>query len=96
MTKVTKDLQVAIPTELAERYGIKPGDDVEWREGRDGLRLSHAGAREVLPVAVRLDLFDRATLREESRSMRRAERIADGNPGRGWTREQLYDRGRTR
>ena len=95
MTKVTENLQITIPGELAERYGIKAGDDVEWREGANGLQLSCA--RTALPIAVRLDLFDRATMRADTKSQRRSMRIADGPSGRGWTREQLYnDRGRNR
>jgi bifunctional DNA-binding transcriptional regulator/antitoxin component of YhaV-PrlF toxin-antitoxin module len=97
MAKVTKDLQIAIPSELAERHGIKPGDDVEWREGPNGLQLSRAGARTALPVAARLDLFDQATIRVANRNRQQPMMIADRPSGRGWTREQLYhDRGRTR
>src|ERR1051325_1370717 len=97
MAKVTKDLQITIPSDLAERHGIKPGDDVEWREGANGLHLFSASARTALPVAMRLDLFDRATERQASRDRERPRRVADAPRGRGWTREQLYhDRGRTR
>jgi hypothetical protein len=30
MSKVTKKLQVSIPRSLADRYGIRAGDDLEW------------------------------------------------------------------
>ena len=30
MSRVTSKLQVTIPKEIARRYGIEPGTDVEW------------------------------------------------------------------
>ena len=30
MAKVTSKLQVTVPRAIADRYGIRPGDDIEW------------------------------------------------------------------
>lgn len=38
-TKVTDKGQTTIPQELREKYGIEPGDEVEWIETEDGLVL---------------------------------------------------------
>jgi len=91
MAKVTSKLQVTIPKALAERSGIKPGDEIEWVEGGDGLRIKRVGTQGAsIPIAMRLELFDYATAREAKRH--RVARIADGNSGRGWKRADLYDR----
>ena len=34
MAKVTSKLQVTVPKALAERYGIRPGDDIRFEEAR--------------------------------------------------------------
>jgi AbrB family looped-hinge helix DNA binding protein len=94
MAKVTNKLQITIPKALADQCGIKPGDDVELAASGDGLRITPSGARAALPVALRLDLFDRATARQANR--RHVMLVADGDSGRGWTREELYRRGSSR
>ena len=38
-TRVTNKGQTTIPKELRERYGIEPGDTVEWIETEDGLAV---------------------------------------------------------
>ena len=35
MAKVTSKLQVTIPKAIAEQYGIKPGDEIEFRPSLD-------------------------------------------------------------
>ena len=90
MSKVTSKYQVSIPKTLAEKVGIRVGDELEWEEAAGTLRartatLSKAG----FPVAERLRLFDAATARQEKRA--RARRLPRGN-NRGWTREDLYRR----
>lgn len=93
MAKVTSKLQVTIPKALAAEYGIEAGDDIEWSASGDAIRLSRAKKRE-WNVKERLRLFDQATLRQRAREkqMKLPRRAAD----RGWTREELYDRGRPR
>jgi AbrB family looped-hinge helix DNA binding protein len=95
MAKVTSKLQVTIPKALAESFSIRPGDDIEWIPAGDSIRVVPAkratGGRE---KAFRLRLFDQATRRQQQRqaALGRVERPAD----RGWTRDELYVRGRPR
>jgi len=89
---VTSKLQVTVPKALAERYGIRPGDEIEWLEGGDAIRVvPRARRRAAEPPEIRLQLFDQATRRQKRRESRRAR----SRPARdrGWTREELYTRG---
>ena len=94
MSKVTSKLQVTVPKALAERYGIRPGDDIRFEEAGEVIRVVPAGsvapARLVLDVGARLRLFDAATARQRERE---AGRQARSVAARGWTREELYARG---
>ncbi|MYG51845.1 MAG: AbrB/MazE/SpoVT family DNA-binding domain-containing protein [Rhodospirillaceae bacterium] len=93
MARVTSKMQVTLPRSLAERYGIRPGDDIQF-EG-DGAFIPivppNAVAAGDLGVEARLRLFDAATERQRARE---AARPRPGATGRGWTRDELYDRGR--
>ena len=64
MAKVTSKLQVTVPKRLADKFGIKPGDDIVWEEGGDAIRLvpsiSPRPTREE-----RLRLFQAATARQK-------------------------------
>jgi AbrB family looped-hinge helix DNA binding protein len=105
MAKVTSKLQVTIPKRIADAYAIAPGDDIEFVEAGEGIRVVLSGqrARAELSVAERLRLFDAGTERQ-----RRRDRARSGaNPGqrrgkaagagdRGWTREDLYVRDKPR
>lgn len=93
MAKVTTKLQVTIPKALADRYRIRPGDEIEWLPAGDAIRVVPAGVRSSPADRRRqLELFDRATdrQRERQRDFEKAEDTAE----RGWSREDLYDRGR--
>lgn len=91
---MTSKLQVTIPKSLAQRCRIKPGDDIEWAAAADGIRLTPVEARpRALSTEARLELFDAATARQASRQ--RKKRHA-GSLDRGWTRDELYDRDRSR
>lgn len=95
MSRVTSKLQVSIPKAVAEEYGIRPGDDITWQPAGEAIRVFRAVARPgPLDVAARLELFDLATERQRRRE-RRGGRGGRGGPPRrrGWTREELYDRG---
>jgi AbrB family looped-hinge helix DNA binding protein len=93
MAKVTSKLQVTVPKALAERYGIDPGDEIEWEAAGDVIRVLPPRKEPARNAAARLRLFDQATARQKARekgsSLRRPRR-------RGWTREELYGRGRAR
>ena len=41
-TKVTEKGQTTIPRDLREKYGIEPGDNVEWVETDEGVVLRKA------------------------------------------------------
>ena len=94
MSKITSKLQLTLPRALARQFGIEPGDHITWLSAGDSIRLLPASAPQLpMDPARRLELFDAATARQKKRD--RLRRVA-GRTGRGWTREELYDRGRTR
>jgi len=107
MAKVTSKLQLTIPKAIADQYRIRPGDNLEWIPAGDTIRVvplnsTRAGGHR-RTVEERLRLFDQATMRQ---------RVREANPNpveasakeapkpheveRGWRREDLYTRGRTR
>ena len=95
MPKVTSKLQVTVPKAIADRYGIRPGDHIQWVPAGDTIRVVPPGRRApVADLELRLKLFDAATerqrLKQASQPRRRASRT------RGWKREDLYARGRSR
>jgi AbrB family looped-hinge helix DNA binding protein len=99
--KVTSKLQLTVPKVIAEKYGIRPGDELEWTPAGDSIRVRRVKneAKADLNVQKRLALFDENTTwldelqAEELRYWKSNEkRITREN--RGWTREELYgDRG---
>ena len=90
MSKVTSKYQVSIPRILAEKVGIRIGDELEWEEAAGMLRARTAKLPKAgFSVSERLRLFDAATARQEKRE--RAHRLPR-DKGRGWTREDLYRR----
>ena len=94
MSKVTSKLQVTVPKVLAQRYGIRPGDEISFEAAGEVIRVVPAGTdarTEGLDVAERLRVFDAASARQRMREARRPARRASS---RGWTREELYERGR--
>ena len=88
MSKVTKKLQVSIPKSLADRYGIRAGDDLHWEPAGDNLRVRLAITPEHrLDLSDRVRLFDDATERQVRRQIMRSLQV---ERERGWTREELY------
>lgn len=93
MAKVTSKFQVTVPKTIAARYSIRPGDEIEWIPAGDVIRV--VPARTKAPSddpAARVLLFDQATERHRRRPRPRKHPSGD----RGWTREDLYGRGRSR
>jgi AbrB family looped-hinge helix DNA binding protein len=93
VSKVTSKLQVTIPKALAERYGIRPGDEIDWLPAGEAIRVLPARRAPALTVEERLRSFD-----EETRRLAQLQRDwpSDDSPkSRGWKREELYERGRT-
>jgi AbrB family looped-hinge helix DNA binding protein len=94
VAKVTSKFQVTIPKALAERFGIQPGHEVQWAGAGESIRLTPKSAGKNQPdVRERLELFDQATARH---SGRQRKRVTKKPRSRGWTREELYVRGRSR
>lgn len=93
MAKVTSKLQVTVPKTLAEAYHIEPGDEIEWVGEVGAIRLVPRARRPVLDTKVRVQLFDQATARQKARQATTAQKPSGD---RGWSREELYDRGGTR
>jgi AbrB family looped-hinge helix DNA binding protein len=89
VAKVTSKLQLTLPKALAERYGIDPGDEIDWEAAGDAIRIVPARGRGDLGRQERLKLFDQATRRQEERQTKRSVTAAKD---RGWNREDLYDR----
>ena len=95
MAKVTSKLQVTVPKAIADQYGIRPGDEIEWRSAGAVIQVVPSGKQAPdLSLDARLKLYDTATARQRKRQTHRPK----PRPGtdRGWRREDLYVRGRAR
>jgi AbrB family looped-hinge helix DNA binding protein len=93
VAKVTSKYQVTVPRRIAEQYGIQPGDDIEWVAAGEVIRVLPFGKRaEPEDKDARLRLFDQATERQRRRQPGRKTKAPRD---RGWSREDLYARGRS-
>jgi AbrB family looped-hinge helix DNA binding protein len=101
MPKVTSKLQLTVPKAIADQYGIRPGDELEWIPAGDGIRVelvrSRASASRQLTVEERLALLDAGMARVDRLQAAELKKNR-GKPAprdRGWRREDLYldDRG---
>jgi AbrB family looped-hinge helix DNA binding protein len=93
MAKVTSKLQVTVPKAVAAHYGIHPGDEIEWVIAGETIRVLPPGKKtKALTSRERLRRFDLATGRQQKRN--KGARPA-AKQGRGWSREELYRRGRS-
>jgi AbrB family looped-hinge helix DNA binding protein len=101
MPKVTSKLQLTVPKAIADQYGIRPGDELEWIPAGESIRVElarKAKGRHELTVEERLALFDEGTKRLDdlqAEELRRNQGKKATRENRGWTREDLYndDRG---
>lgn len=94
MSKVTSKFQVTIPRAVARAHGIGPGTDLRFESAGDAIRVRINDPTEVPSLddrERRLYLFDQATARQEERNG--SEGAGRADDGRGWTRDELYDRG---
>jgi bifunctional DNA-binding transcriptional regulator/antitoxin component of YhaV-PrlF toxin-antitoxin module len=110
MAKVTSKLQLSVPKVIADAYGIKPGDQLDWFPAGESIRVIPAKARRagahLGSVEMRLKLFRQMLERQRQREINplrieeagnRAERPPKPHEiERGWRREDLYTRGRSR
>ncbi len=94
MAKVTSKLQITLPKAIAEHYGIRPGDDLDFVPAGDVIRVVPEGKRRVSEDRkLKIQLFDEATERNSKPARGPKETEARD---RGWTRGDLYSRGRSR
>jgi bifunctional DNA-binding transcriptional regulator/antitoxin component of YhaV-PrlF toxin-antitoxin module len=95
MAKVTSKYQVTVPQVIAKQYGIRPGDDIEWIPAGEVIRVVLSRNKAAAPedTESKLRLFDEATERHRKRSQKP---VGKQPRTRGWTREDLYLRGRSR
>jgi AbrB family looped-hinge helix DNA binding protein len=101
MPKVTSKLQLTVPKKIADQYGIRPGDELEWIPAGDSIRveLVRKARSQRLSAEERLALFDENTkwldeLQAEQLKEAEAKGTRITRENRGWTREELYeDRG---
>ncbi len=94
MAKVTSKLQVTVPKAVADHFGIRPGDQVEWVIAGDSIRVFPGRRKpDSRDPQERLRLFDLATARQKKRNA--SSRLKPARE-RGWTRQALYERGRPR
>ncbi|MGA2182197.1 MAG: AbrB/MazE/SpoVT family DNA-binding domain-containing protein [Bryobacteraceae bacterium] len=93
MAKVTSKYQVTVPKAIAQRYSIRPGDEIDWVAAGDVIRVVPS-TRQVMPEDrdSKLRLFDQATERHRRRPPASETKRSRG---RGWKREDLYERGRS-
>jgi AbrB family looped-hinge helix DNA binding protein len=97
MPKVTSKLQLTVPKKIADQYGIRPGDELEWIPAGESIRVELARRKarsgHQLSAEERVALFDAG--------MERVDRLQAAGlkenrgkpvpPDRGWTREDLYN-----
>jgi bifunctional DNA-binding transcriptional regulator/antitoxin component of YhaV-PrlF toxin-antitoxin module len=94
MAKVTSKYQVTVPKKIVEQYAIRPGDNIDWVAAGEVIRVVPPG-KQMIPGdrESQLRLFDQATERHRRRP---GARPTTPPRERGWAREDLYRRGRSR
>src|ERR1700728_3519172 len=97
MPKVTSKLQLTVPKAIADEYGIRPGDELNWIPAGESIRVElsrgRSNAGRQLTVEERLTLFDSGMQRVDKLQAKelKKNRGKSGPHDRGWTREDLYD-----
>jgi AbrB family looped-hinge helix DNA binding protein len=100
MPKVTSKLQLTVPKAIADQYGIRPGDELEWSPAGESIRVElvrpKAKPGHELTVGERLALFDANTkwldeLQADQLNEAKAKGTRLTPENRGWTREDLYN-----
>jgi AbrB family looped-hinge helix DNA binding protein len=95
MSKVTSKLQVTVPKAIADRYRIRPGDEIEWAPAGEAIRvIPRKRSKPAGDRTAKLKLFDESVARQRKRDL--AWGRVPTPKDRGWTREELYVRGRAR
>ena len=96
MSKITSKLQITLPKAIADRFGLHPGDVIDWEAVGNAIRIvPRRKSRGLEATARRLKLFDQATGRQRARSDRFDAKLLRAVRSRGWSREDLYARDRS-
>ena len=94
MAKVTGKFQITLPKVIVDKCGIRVGDELELRSVGESIHIDRRSAPGVARLREeKLRLFDLSTRRQRARQ---ATRSPASPRSRGWTREELYVRGRPR
>ncbi len=99
MGKVTSKLQLTVPKVIADRYGIRPGDELQWTAAGDNIRIELGRGTQVagqqLTTDEKIRLFDRGNERLNKIQKVKIKQATRKPPSknREWKREDLYDRG---
>jgi AbrB family looped-hinge helix DNA binding protein len=98
MPKVTSKLQLTVPKKIADQYGIRPGDELEWIPAGESIRVElvrrKAKAGHELTTEEKVALFDAGTKRLNELHAKELKKNQDNRvtrETRGWTREELYN-----
>jgi AbrB family looped-hinge helix DNA binding protein len=100
MSKVTSKLQLTVPKKIADQYGIRPGDELEWIPAGDSIRVELVRRKvktgQELTREERLALFDANMARIDNLQTKQLREAINNDlqitrENRGWTREELYD-----
>lgn len=95
MSKVSSKYQITLPRELARSHRIEPGEQVFFEDAGSAIYLRRGEADSPIAtdaLAEKLSRFDAANERQAARE--RDWPVPSEPPSeRGWTREELYQRG---
>lgn len=82
-TRITEKGQATIPHELREKYDLKPGDEVVWLDGEEGILVKKRSQMEargmLLPDGVPDD--EREEIAQELEDTLREKRETEWNAG---------------
>lgn len=97
MSKVTSKLQLTVPKVIADRYGIRPGDELQWLPAGESIRIELGRGRArfspPLTTAEKVELFDKGSERLRRLQQHDSKSRPAEHRSRGWKREDLYTRG---
>jgi len=100
---VTSKLRLTVPKKIADQYGIRPGDELEWIPAGESIRVElvrrKARAGQQLSAEEGMALFEANMERVDRLQAEQMKEARESNAPsmrekRGWTREELCeDRG---
>jgi AbrB family looped-hinge helix DNA binding protein len=83
MPKVTSKLQLTVPKKIADQYGIRPGDELEWIPAGESIRVElvrrKAKAGQQLTAEERVALFDANMERVDRLQAAQLKEAREGN-----------------